>query len=458
MLRSSIVAFLLLAGSHVVLADQPPPPRVVDYRIDVRLDAVKKQLIGSEHVVWTNPSTDAVTDLWFHLYLNAFRSDRTTFFKESGGQLRGDYMPDDGWGWTEVKSIRLADGTDLVSLARFEQPDDGNPEDRTVLRVPLPHPVPGGGSIALDIAWHAQLPKVFARTGYAGDFYLIGQWFPKLAVYEPAGVRGRSSGGWNCHQFHANSEFYADFGRFDVRMTVPSTMVVGATGERLSADHHQNGTTTYRYVQDAVHDFGWTADPRFVEVNDTFSATRDVTSDEYRHAAVVLGRSADSLHLSDVSIRLLMQPGRTPQIARYMAAAKLAIKCFGLWYGAYPYRTLTIVDPPSDAPGAEGMEYPTFITAGTQSLFNWWPFNRIREPEEVVVHEYAHQVPGTASSRATSSKKRGSTKGSRRYSTGQAMELEFGTGSTLDRSAVLQGLRARSAAPDQLAGIMRSIA
>src|SRR5207342_2722865 len=151
-------------------------------------------------------------------------------------------------------------------------PDDGNPEDRTVLRVPLPHPVPGGGSIALDIAWHAQLPKVFARTGFAGDFYLIGQWFPKLAVYEPAGVRGRSSGGWNCHQFHANSEFYADFGRFDVRMTVPSTMVVGATGERLSADHHPNGTTTYRYMQDAVHDFGWTADPRFVEVNDTFSA------------------------------------------------------------------------------------------------------------------------------------------------------------------------------------------
>ena len=105
-------------------------------------------------------------------------------------------------------------------------------EDRTVLRVPLPRPVPAGGSIAIDIAWHAKLPKVFARTGYARDFYLVGQWFPKLAVYEPAGVRGRNTGGWNCHQFHANSEFYADFGRFDVRMTVPSNFVVGATGER----------------------------------------------------------------------------------------------------------------------------------------------------------------------------------------------------------------------------------
>ena len=430
MLRLLIVALVLLAGSAPALADQSSPPRTVDYRIDVRLDVVKKELTGSEHVVWTNPSTDTVTDLWFHLYLNAFRSDRTTFFKESGGQLRGDYMPEDGWGWTDLKSIRLADGMDLLPVARFEQPDDGNGEDRTVLRVPLPQPVPAGGSIAIDIAWHAKLPKVFARTGYARDFFLVGQWFPKLAVYEPAGVRGRKVGGWNCHQFHANSEFYADFGRFDVRMTVPSTFIVGATGERVGADAHPNGTTTYHYVQDGVHDFGWTADPRFVEVTDTFSAARDVTQDEYRHTAVTLGRSVDSLRLSDISIRLLMQPGRTPQIARYLAAAKLAIKWFGLWYGPYPYRTLTIVDPPSDAPGAEGMEYPTFITGGTMPLLNWWPLSHVREPEEVIVHEYAHQYwYGLVASNEF--EEPWLDEGFTSYSTGQAMELAFGTASTL---------------------------
>ena len=185
-------------------------------------------------------------------------------------------------------------------------------------------------------------------------------------------------------------------------------------------------------------------------MDDTFSATRDVTSDEYRHAAVVLGRSAESLYLSDVSIRLLMQPGRTPQIARYMAAAKLAIKCFGLWDGAYPYRTLTIVDPPSDAPGAEGMEYPTFITAGTQSLFNWWPFNRIREPEEVVVHEYAHQDRyGLVASNEFEEAwlDEGFTVVLDRTRDGAGIRHRQDVG----RSAVLQGIRTRSAPSDQFA-------
>ena len=68
-------------------------PRVVDYAIDVRLDAANRSLTGSERLTWINPSTDAVGELWFHLYLNAFRNNRSTFFRESGGQLRGDQMP-----------------------------------------------------------------------------------------------------------------------------------------------------------------------------------------------------------------------------------------------------------------------------------------------------------------------------------------------------------------------------
>ena len=76
-------------------------------------------------------------------------------------------------------------------------------------RVVLPTPVAPGGSVTLDVAFTAQLPRVFARTGYVRDYTLVGQWFPKLGVYEPGPPR-RTSGGWNCHQFHANSEFYAD--------------------------------------------------------------------------------------------------------------------------------------------------------------------------------------------------------------------------------------------------------
>ena len=90
-------------------------------------------------------------------------------------------------------------------------------------------------AIELDVEFQAKLPRVFARTGYFRDYFLVGQWFPKLAVYEPAGLRGRAAAGWNCHQFHANSEFYADFGRYRVEITLPKGYVVGATGTRTRA-------------------------------------------------------------------------------------------------------------------------------------------------------------------------------------------------------------------------------
>jgi aminopeptidase N len=74
-----------------------------------------------------------------------------------------------------------------------------------------------------------------------------------------------------------------------------------------------------------------------------------------------------------------------------LRAAKAALKWFGLWYGRYPYPTLTVVDPAFGAGGSGGMEYPTFITAGTSMLLNRWPFDRVLAPEEVTVHEFGHQ-------------------------------------------------------------------
>src|SRR4051812_1627159 len=67
-----------MANAPVLRADPLPAhaARVVDYSIDVRLDAGAKTLSGRERVTWTNPSTDQVPDLWFHLYLNAFRNNR----------------------------------------------------------------------------------------------------------------------------------------------------------------------------------------------------------------------------------------------------------------------------------------------------------------------------------------------------------------------------------------------
>jgi len=384
----------LLAAPPPSWAD-PLPARAVhvaDYDMRVRLDPEAKTLDGQQRIVWRNPSAEPVGELWFHLYLNAFKNSRSTFFVESGGQLRGDRMTGDGWGWIDVQAIRRAsDGLDLSPGATFEHPDDDNADDRTVCRVPLPQPVPPGGEIALDVTFRAKLPRIFARTGFFRDYFLVGQWFPKLGVYEPAGLRGRAVSGWNCHQFHANSEFYADFGRYRVEITLPKRFVVGATGARSERRENPDGTSTHVFEQADVIDFAWTASPRFVEVKSTFSAEKDVTPQEYAETAALLGRTLDEVRLSDVEVTVLLQPQHAAQAERHVKAAKAAIKWFGLWYGRYPYPTLTVVDPAFGASGSGGMEYPTFITAGTSSLLSRWPLDRVLAPESVTVHEFGHQ-------------------------------------------------------------------
>jgi hypothetical protein len=391
--RAFILIFLALSSPAIAVADPLPEhaARVVSYSIDVSLDSATHKLTGTEQVTWRNPSSDQVTELRLHLYLNAFRNSRSTFMRESGGQSRAMDMPENGWGWIDLTKLALADGTDLLKSVAFDAPDDGNTDDRTVIRVPLPSPVGPGGEVRFTAAFTAQLPRIFARSGYAGDYHLVGQWFPKLGVYEPAGLRGRQAGGWNCHQYHANSEFYADYGSFDVRITAPSRFVVGATGRLQGKTPRPDGNVTWRYAQDDVHDFGWTADPSFVEVNGRFSGTRDVSEAEYAAAAKLVDRPLDEVRLTDVDIRLLMRPTHMPQAQRYMESARQAIKHFGLWYGRYPYSTLTVVDPAFGGLGSGGMEYPTFITGGTHLLLNRWPLANVHISEEVTIHEYGHQ-------------------------------------------------------------------
>ena len=430
LIRATAASFALLFCAAAAEASGLPAAanRIVSYDISVTLDAEKKELTGRERVVWRNPSTDpsdAVSDLWLHLYWNAFRNNRSTFYVESGGQLRRDQAETDGWGWTEVKSLKLATGEDLLPTLTFEHPDDDNAEDRTVARVLLPSPVPPGGEITIDVEFHAKLPKVFARAGYKGDFFAVTQWFPKLGVFEPAGLRGRAKGGWNCHQYHANTEYYADYGRFKVEITVPKRFVVGATGPEVARRENPDGTTTYVHEQADVHDFAWTADPRFLELRERFSADQDVTPAEYAATARLLDRSLEEVKLKDVELRLLLQPGHEPQAARHFAAAKLAIKWYGLWYGAYPYPTLTLVDPSPGAGGASGVEYPTLIFCGTSYGFNFWPGSGIRETEIVTVHEFGHQFwYGLVGSNEF--EEAWLDEGFTTYSTAKAMELGYG--------------------------------
>ena len=353
----ALAAALLLAVRAVPAQPVPltRPEVVASYTLDARLDPKLHRIDGSGTLRWRNPSSQPVDELCFHLYLNAFRNSASSWLREAG-QDGVRVLAPDGWGWIELASLE-ADGIDLLPDLAYASPDDGNVDDRTLARVRLPRPVAPGGVLDVSLAWVSQLPRALARTGYRHDYHLVAQWFPKLGVVE-------KDGRWNCHQFHRASEFYADFGNYDVTLKVPRRFVVGATGRRVS-ESSAEGEKTLRYVQNGVHDFAWTAWPHFAEATRTF-----------RHPS-----------LPEVEIRLLTAPENARMAGRYGDALEHSLRWFGEWYGPYPYETLTMVDPPWGDDATGGMEYPTFITTGSR-LFS--PL-AAQNPEGVTVHEFGHQ-------------------------------------------------------------------
>ena len=383
----------------------PPPGNRVDYVIDARLDGETeepKRVSGVLRLDWTNGSGEAVSDLWFHLYLNAFSNNRSTHLAEERGRLRGRPIRD-GWGWSEVKAVRVSnpgDGgfVDVFPSFQYRRPDDGNPDDRTVFSVDAPQPIQPGAKVTVEIEWESQLPRLRRRTGYKDDFLLVAQWFPKLGVYEA----GR---GWNCHQFHANTEFYSDYGTYSVTLNLPKRFEkkVGASG-RLELERLEGGErVVVRFVAPSpkdqlrtdafgrtpvVHDFTWTADPNFIVRPHTFRFAdwADDYPEEVERARRIFGPD-ENIELRDVDITLLIHPERESQIYRHIKATEAALFFYGLWFGEYPYEHITVVDPAWGARAAGGMEYPTLFTCGT-SLFTRPEMHR---PESVTVHECGHQ-------------------------------------------------------------------
>lgn len=380
---SVLVALFLPA----MLAAQMAKP-VASYDLKASLDVKAHVIHGSETLVWLNDSPDSVANLRFHLYMNAFKNEKSTFMRESGGRPRGDQSSKRDWGWIDVTSLRLDGGADLTQSIHYIQPDDGNRDDQTVIEVQLPAAVKPGAAITLKLGFITKLPEIIARTGYHGTFYLAGQWFPKIGVWETAGFRHSPVGAWNCHQFHANSEFFSNFGNYRAEITLPSEYKIGATGQ-LIARHENAGkkTTTWTYQQESVTDFAWTAQPSYLKLERTFVAAKETRPEELARAVKLFGISTEDARLSDVKITLMLQPEHAEQAERHFRSAIAGIKGFGLRYGHYPYKTLTLVDPPYGGSGAAGMEYPTFITCGT----SWREPKDVLGLEEVTVHEFGHQ-------------------------------------------------------------------
>jgi hypothetical protein len=339
-------------------------PRNANYTIDVKLDTRARTLDARETLVWTNITPASTSELQFHLYYNAWRNEDSTWMREhtltSWWQAAGSRRDED-FAAIDISTVAITSGAiapvDLTKQMRFIAPDDGNDDDRTVMALTLPEPIGPGETITLQIAFTAKIPRPFARTGVIGNYYFIAQWFPKIGVLD-------QTGRWNCHQFHVGTEFFSDFGVYDVRMTVPRGWLLAATGRERERRDNADGTTTHRYYQEDVHDFAWTTSPDFVERRERFE-----------HPG-----------LPPVDMRLMVQREHAAQAARHFDSTRATLRYYGEWFGAYPYGHITIVDP---AWGSEsgGMEYPTLFTAGTR----WSMPREDTYLEDTIVHEVGHQ-------------------------------------------------------------------
>jgi len=362
----SAPTFTQVAGNQ----SQPEPasvtsanlsPAIANYEIDVTLDPVARTLTGSEVITWRNTGQIPAYSVRLHMFWNAFRNTNSTWLKQR--QLTGDNpfagASEADFGYSNITALTFMNGdgteTDMMPRFRYISPEDQNRDDRSLAVADLPVGVQPGETMRIKVAWAGRFPKNFDRTGQIGDYYFAVQWFPKLGVFD--------EGGWVARQFFANSEFFADFGRYDVRITVPSGWIVGATGVEQSRTD-AGGRTTHRYLQDDVHDFAWAVSPDFVE-----------RSQRFEHPG-----------LPAVNMRLLLQPEHQHLADRHFAAAAATLRYYGEWFGPYPYPQLTMIDPPFQSDSG-GMEYPTLFTAGTR----WLSPRDSNDPEYVVIHEAGHQ-------------------------------------------------------------------
>jgi hypothetical protein len=221
-----------------------------DYDIKVELDDENQRISASEKITYYNVSPDALTYLWLQLDQNNFneKSDARTTRQTSISHERGS---------SGAALKGLSDKTDKEYGYLIQKVSDklGNKLKYTIngtmMRVDLPTPLLKGQNFVFNVDWSFNIVDANAqraRSGYEyfekdGNYlYEMAQWFPRMCVYDDVT-------GWQNKQFLGQGEFALVFGDYQVAITVPNDMVVGATGELQNQKEVLSATQISRLTQ-----------------------------------------------------------------------------------------------------------------------------------------------------------------------------------------------------------------
>lgn len=370
-MKNSLLPFPLLLFCNFLFSQTTPYfQQQVDYNIQVTLDDVHHTLSGTIEMVYTNNSPDELSQLYLHLWANAFKDNTSAFAKQ---KLR---TGSDMFYFSHEKDRGYYSGLDFTINGQKAawHPDPENPD---IAVATLPQPLKSGGKMTISTPFTEKIPASFSRLGHVVTSYQMTQWYPKPAVYDRKG--------WHAMPYLDMGEFYSEFGSFDVSITLPENYVVGATGvlqtesERAflmkkveeTQGYMEKGfpagkgfpasdstMKTIRYTAENVHDFAWFADKRF------YVQKGEVT--------LASGQKVDTW--------TMFTNEQTDLWRESINYVNRAVEFYSKYIGEYPWPQATAVHSALSAGG--GMEYPMITVIGHAS--------GAKDLDQVITHEVGH--------------------------------------------------------------------
>ncbi|MDP9230549.1 MAG: hypothetical protein M3O67_07745, partial [Bacteroidota bacterium] len=223
LVRNKLLLFLAALGSQLTVFPQYWQQQV-NYTIDVTLNDKENTLDGFERIEYFNNSPDTLKFIWFHVWPNAYKNDKTAYSDQQleNGNTKFYFSKKEDRGYINRLDFKVNNTTAAVL---------DHPEHIDIVKLILPTPLAPGQKTIIATAFHVKLPYNFSRGGHEGQSYQATQWYPKPAVYDKEG--------WHPLPYLDQGEFYSEFGNFDVRISLPQNYVVAATGDLQDEEEKQ---------------------------------------------------------------------------------------------------------------------------------------------------------------------------------------------------------------------------
>ena len=266
-----VVLTLIGVATQLATAQQCYWQQRADYTIRAVLNPTEHRYEGLSTIIYANNSPDTLTELYFHLYNNAFQPgsamdvrSRTISDPDARVGDRIANLTSAQQGYLHMTQLRVNGMQQIVD------------EQGTIAVVRLTKPLLPGQAAYMEIEFAGQVPLQVRRSGRdnkEGVDYSMSQWYPKLSAYD--------SDGWHPNPY-VGREFYGVWGDFDVTVALPREYVFAGTGypafaktaaedpafaalvKRVLPKGAPADLRLHRRQAPLVHDFSWAADTEYV--------------------------------------------------------------------------------------------------------------------------------------------------------------------------------------------------